>query len=243
MAAVLVETVSVNEASDLHPIDRVVVAKDLAATMPLTPQAERAQLFDALAELTQERRPTLTSEGKTTKVEVFPEIVAIFSEALRQEGLIEDSLLAARYRLCGPENAAAREEITQRTFAALPDALRTFRRDSSIKSYVLGIVGNQYQNWVRETAKNKSVADLPEDDLLAGAAIRSSLLLNKMEISDVLSDLAPKHRQMILLAFFDGLSAAEIKAQLGLSDGQYRNRRRQALKETAELLEERGHGR
>jgi RNA polymerase sigma-70 factor (ECF subfamily) len=211
--------------------------------MPLATQADRAQAFDALAELAQAAKPALTSEGKTAKVEVFPEIVAIFLEALKREGLIEDSLLAARYRLCGPENQLAREEITQRTFAAIPDALRTFRRDSSIKSYVLGIVGNQYQNWVRETAKDKNIADLPDDDRLAGAAIRSSLLLNRMEIGEVLNDLAPKHRQMILLAFFDGLSAAEIKANLGLSDGQYRNRRRQALKETAELLEERGHGR
>lgn len=242
MAAVLVKAMAIEHASDLHPIDRILAAHELAASVPNASKGEKAQLFDQLAELSQDGRPAMTSDGRTAKVEVFPEIVGIFLESLEKEGLVEASLLAPRYRLCGPENETARREITQRTFAALPEALRTFRRDAGVKSYVLGIVNNQYQNWVRETAKDKTIADLPEDDMLAGAALRSSLLLNKLEVGEVISDLAPKHRQMIVLAFFEGLSAAEIKTQLELSDGQYRNRRRQALKEMAELLEERGHG-
>ncbi len=242
MAAVLVEAMSIDE-SELHPIDRVLVARELAASIPDAASAEKSSLLDRLAVLAQDGRPVLNSEGKTEKVAVFPEIVGIFLEALESEGLIEASLLAPRYRLCGPANELARREIVQQTFAAIPAALQSFRGDASVKSYILGITGNQYQNWVRETAKNKSIADLPEDDRLAGAALRSSLLLNKLEISEVMSDLAPKHREIIVLAFFEGLSAADMKSRLGLSDGQYRNRRRQALKETAELLEERGYAR
>jgi len=242
MAAGLVKAMAIDKLSDLHPIDRILAANELATSILEASKAEKTRLFDGLAELAQDARPSMTSDGKTSKVEVFPEIVGIFLEALEKEGLVEASLLAPRYRLCGGENETARREITQRTFAAVPEALRTFRRDASVKSYVLGIVNNQYQNWVRETAKDKTIADLPEDDMLAGAALRSSLLLNKLEVGEVISDLAPKHRQMIVLAFFEGLSAAEIKSTLDLSDGQYRNRRRQALKEMAELLEERGHG-
>lgn len=228
--------------TELHPIDRVLVARELAASIPNAATAEKSSLLDRLAELAQDGQPVLNSEGKTEKVVLFPGIVGIFLEALEHEGLIEASLLAPRYRLCGPANELARREIVQQTFTALPEALRSFRRDASVKSYILGITNNQYQSWVRETAKNKSIADLPEDDELAGATLRSSLLLNKLEIGEVISDLAPKHREIIVLAFFEGLSAADIRSRLNLSDGQYRNRRRQALKETAELLEERGHG-
>lgn len=241
MAAILLNAMSI-EGADLHPIDRVIAAREVASLIPTAAKTEKWHLFDRLAELVQERRPGLTSDGKTERVAVFPEIVGIFLEALETERLIEASLLAPRYRLCGPENELARSEITQHTFAAIPDALRVFRGDAGVKSFLLGIVGNQYKNWVRQTAATKNLADLPEDDLLAGAAMRSSLLLNKLEIGEVMGDLAPRHREMIDLAFFQGLSAAEIREKLGLGDGPYRNRRRQALKEMAELLEERGYG-
>lgn len=243
MVAVLANRTHSGKLSDLHPIDRVIEARRLAELIPAATKEQKAPIFDSLAELTQEAQPALNSDGKTVKVETFPEIVQIFIEALQAEQLIERALLGPRYQLRGPENAAAREDITQRTYAAVPEALRGFRRDSGVKSYVLGIAANQYHGWVRETAKSNALDDLPDDDVLAGAVLRSSLLLNKLEIGEAMADLAPKHRQIINLTFFEGLSATEIRFRLDLTDGQYRNRRRQALKEMGELLEERGHGR
>ncbi len=242
MVAVLADKAGREDSSALHPIDRVIEARRLAGLVPNAAKEQKARLLDVLAILAQERRPVLDSRGKTAKVAVFPEIVQIFMETLEAEQLIESSLLGPRFQLRGPQNEAARREIAQRTYASIPDALRSFRGESGIKSYIFGIVGNQYQSWVRETAKNTSVVDLPEDDVLAGAALRSSLLLSKLEIGQAMADLAPKHREIVDLTFFKGLSAAEIRSKLDLTDGQYRNRRRQALKEIGELLEERGHG-
>jgi RNA polymerase sigma-70 factor (ECF subfamily) len=232
---------TVDEATGLHPIDRTDEARRLANAVLSTDRPERDRLLDQLACLAQVAPPLVDEHGRTEKVATYPEIASIFLQVVQAEQLVESSLLGHRYQLRGPENEPARREIAQRTFAAIPDALRAYRGDASIKSYVLGIVANQYRNWVRETARSRSLADLPEDDQLAGATLRSSLLLNKMEIGRAMVDLAPKHRQMIELAFFEGLSASDIQAKLGLTSGQYRNRRRQALKEMAELLEERGH--
>ncbi len=243
MVAVLANRTHSETTSSLHPIDRVIEARRLAELISIAPKQEQTRLFDSLAELAQDRRPVLNREGKTDKAEIFPEIVQIFIEALEAEQLIEHYLHSERCRLRGPQNTVAREEIAQRTYAAIPDALKGFRRDGGIKSYVLGIVANQYQSWVRETAKNNAMSDLPDDDVLAGAVLRSSLLLNKLEVGEVMADLAAKHREIINLTFFEGLSAAEIRAKLDLTEGQYRNRRRQALKEMGELLEERGYGR
>lgn len=231
-----------DEAVERDPIDRMVEARHLARLIPAATRPEKGQLLDDLARLAQQAPAGMSADGRVEKVTVFPEIVAVFLEAVRREELVEASLLGDRYQLRGPENESARREIAQRTFAAIPEALGRFRGEAGVKSYVLGIVSNQYQNWVRETAKSRTLADLPDDDRLAGASLRSSLLLNKMEIGRAMADLAPKHREMIELAFFEGLSAANIQTKLGLTSGQYRNRRRQALKEMAELLEERGHG-
>ncbi len=242
MVAVLADQMCSRQMADLHPIDRVIEARRLAVLLPAAPKDQKGRLLDSMAELAQEDRPVLDGNGKTEKVAVFPEIVQIFMEALQAEQLVESSLLGSRFRLRGPQNETARREIAQRTYAAIPEALRSFRRDGGIKSYLHGIVGNQYNSWVRETAKDNSVDDLPDDDMLAGAALRSSLLLSKLEIGQAMSDLAPKHREIINLTFFEGLSAAEIRSKLDLTEGQYRNRRRQALKEIGELLEERGHG-
>ena len=241
MEAVLANRMKADVTSDLPLIDRVVEAKRLVAQIASAPREQHASLFDSLAELTQKRRPVLNQEGKTDKVETFPPIIQIFMEALQTEQLVEHNLLGERYRLRGPQNDGARQEIAQRTYAAIPEALKGFRREGGITSYVFGITSNQYRVWIRETAKTNAIDDLPEDDVLAGAVLRSSLLLYKLEIGEAMADLAPKHREIINLTFFEGLSAAQIRAKLTLTEGQYRNRRRQALKEMGELLEERGH--
>lgn len=241
MTATLVGPVAAEEARGKHPIDRADEARRLAALVVSATGQEQDRLLDDLARLAQVCPPVLDGQGRTEKVATYPEIASIFLQAVQAEQLVESSLLGQRYQLRGPKNEPARREIAQRTFAAIPEALRGYRGDAGIKSYVLGIVANQYRNWVRETAKSRSLADLPEDDQMAGATLRSSLLINKMEIGRAMVDLAPKHRQMIELAFFEGLSASDIQTKLGLTSGQYRNRRRQALKEMSELLEERGY--
>ena len=229
MVAVLANKVRAEKLATLHPIDRVIEAKRLADLIPAAPKEQRARLFNSLVALAQEHQPVLNREGKTDKVETFPEIVQTFMEALQAEQLVESSLLGARYGLRGPQNEAIRQEIAQRTYAAIPESLKSFRREAGVMSYVLGIAANQYHGWVQETAKDATIDDLPENDVLAGAVLRSSMLLNKMEIGDVMADLAPKHREIINLTFFEGLSAGEIRTKLNLTEGQYRNRRRQAL--------------
>jgi RNA polymerase sigma-70 factor (ECF subfamily) len=60
-------------------------------------------------------------------------------------------------RLLGDEASA--EDVVQETFVALPAAIRSFRGDSALRTFVLGMVVNQARHHVRAAARRRATLE------------------------------------------------------------------------------------
>lgn len=59
-------------------------------------------------------------------------------------------------------------------------------------------------------------------------------------VADALAELSPRHREVIMLCYFQGLSVAEAAARLGVAEGTVKSRTHYALRSLRLVLEEKG---
>ncbi|RBM16709.1 RNA polymerase subunit sigma [Prauserella sp. PE36] len=59
-------------------------------------------------------------------------------------------------------------------------------------------------------------------------------------VADALGELSPRHREVLLLCFFQGMSVADAAAQLGIAEGTVKSRTHYALRALRLVLEEKG---
>jgi RNA polymerase sigma-70 factor (ECF subfamily) len=132
------------------------------------------------------------------------------------------------------------EDVTERTFVAALAAIDTFRDEgATFRAWLFRIAHNQLANALRARGRHRStsldaMAELSAGDdpaLLAGRAEEGRRLRG------ALGRLADDRRQVIVLRFVDGLSAREIGAVLGRSEGAVRVLQHRALRQMADLLE------
>ena len=133
------------------------------------------------------------------------------------------------------------EDVTERTFLAALAAIGTFRDEgASFRSWLFRIAHNQVANALR--SRNRRPADsLHRLDEPAGAADPATAVTDADEARAVrraLDRLPPDRRQALVLRFVDGLSAREIGAVLGRSEGAVRVLQHRALRELATALDD-----
>lgn len=59
-------------------------------------------------------------------------------------------------------------------------------------------------------------------------------------VADALSELSPRHREVLGLCYFHGLSVADVAARLGVAEGTVKSRTHYALRALRLVLEEKG---
>lgn len=123
------------------------------------------------------------------------------------------------------------EDATQETFLIAGKRLRTFRWDSTMKTWLFGIAINVARNRSRKRENPlPNVSDVecpdPTDGLIAAGVLK-----------DALSKLSSEHREVVLLHEMDGLNYEECAQVLGVPAGTVKSRLHHAFRRLRELIE------
>jgi RNA polymerase sigma-70 factor (ECF subfamily) len=146
-------------------------------------------------------------------------------------------------RLTG--NAAEAEELSQDGFVSAYRALRSFRGESSFKSWLYRILINQY----RDRARSRRREELRLVAVRAGEERRQELAgergaseLHADELSDVVKEkielLPDRQREVLVLHLYQGLDYHEIASALGCTYDDVKMNLSLARKRLKELLKE-----
>jgi RNA polymerase sigma-70 factor (ECF subfamily) len=128
-------------------------------------------------------------------------------------------------RLLGDDAAA--EDVVQEVFLSLPGALRGFRGDSDVHSFLLGISVKKARGQMRVAMRRRRLLECyaacerpgprdPEQELAQRELARQLL-----EAMDALST---AHREAFVLCELESLSAGEAARVLGVPEGTVRTR-------------------
>ena len=131
------------------------------------------------------------------------------------------------------------EDATERTFMAALAAIDSYRDEgSTFRSWLFRIAHNQLVNALRSRGRRRArsldgvaepIADVDPAGVV-GIAEESRRLRRALEA------LPDDRRQVVILRFVDGLSAREIGAVLGRSEGAVRVLQHRALRQLAGIL-------
>ena len=136
-------------------------------------------------------------------------------------------------RLIGDVEAS--EDILQEVFVAVWQGARTFRRRSSVKTWIYRIAHNQTVSWLRRQKRIDAVKDTSID---SPPDPEESLEVNwrANEVREAIEQLSPAHRATVELVFAQGLSYAEIGEILGCPVGTVKSRISNATRQLSRIL-------
>jgi RNA polymerase sigma-70 factor (ECF subfamily) len=131
------------------------------------------------------------------------------------------------------------EDATERTFLAALGAIDRFRDEgSTFRSWLFTIAHNQIANALRSRARRPTAPldGVPEPVADADPGREAGAAEDARRVRRALAELSEDRRQVVVLRFVDGLSAREIGAVLGRSEGAVRVLQHRALRELATIL-------
>ncbi|NIJ11667.1 RNA polymerase sigma-70 factor (ECF subfamily) [Saccharomonospora amisosensis] len=91
--------------------------------------------------------------------------------------------------------------------------------------------------WRSAAARSEVATDVPPESAVPDDTERA---VQGWIVADALGELSPRHREVLLLCFFQGLSVADAAARLGVAEGTVKSRTHYALRALRLVLEEKG---
>ena len=131
------------------------------------------------------------------------------------------------------------EDATERTFLSALGAVDRFRDDgASFRSWLFRIAHNELANRLRDRGRHGTTAidAHPEPAVDEDPARLAAEAEEARRVRLAVSMLPDDRRQVVVLRFVDGLSAREIGAVLGRSEGAVRVLQHRALRDLARML-------
>jgi len=136
-----------------------------------------------------------------------------------------------RYALTLLRNLHLAEEVVQETMVAIWRGAGSFKGGSRVSTWIFGIARNQAHALLRREVRGERV---PEEPLTlpdpAEAVEREGRVLS------ALAELPPDQREVVVLAFYEGLSYREIASLLGVPEGTVKSRMHLAKRKLREAL-------
>ena len=128
----------------------------------------------------------------------------------------------AVYRFCarrlGPARAA---DAAQDTFLTAQRAIRRFRGESSLRTWLLGIALNE----CRRAIRRGGAEPLPlEVDLVCPSAEGEASVVDRQALAAALARLSEDHRDVVVLHELQGLTYEEVAAVLRVPVGTVKSR-------------------
>jgi RNA polymerase sigma-70 factor, ECF subfamily len=131
------------------------------------------------------------------------------------------------------------EDATERTFVAALAAIDGYRDDgATFRAWLFRIAHNELANALRSRQRQRAawLETVPEPVTQADPAGLLTIAEEARGLRRALEQLPEGRRQVVVLRFVDGLSAREIGAVLGRSEGAVRVLQHRALRQLAEML-------
>ena len=147
------------------------------------------------------------------------------------------------------KNHADADDVMQETFIKVYRSIRTFRKDAAFETWLYRITVNEALNFVkrRERQRTSTLETASEADYEASTRYRAQLAndphahAEKVElrhhVTEAVNSLSLKHRTVVILHEFEGLTHAEIASILNCSEGTVRSRLHYARKKLRTLLQ------
>ena len=146
------------------------------------------------------------------------------------------------------QNHADAEDVMQETFLKVYRSIRTFRKDAAFETWVYRIAVNAALNFVkrRERRQESTIETTAEAEFAVDLRYRAAhasdphVHAEKAElrryVTAAVSSLSMKHRTVVILHEFEGLTHAKIASILNCSEGTVRSRLHYARKKLRTLL-------
>ncbi len=144
-------------------------------------------------------------------------------------------------RLVGDEMAA--EDIVHETFVTLPRAIRRFRGEASLRSFLIGVAANHSRRFVRSAIRRRRASErLAEHDAMLPTTIDATDELIRKRMADrllsALDTLPLDQRIVFVLCEVEQRSSVEVSAIVDAPEGTVRTRLFHAKRKLRELLED-----
>lgn len=145
-------------------------------------------------------------------------------------------------RMLGDESAA--EDVVHDAFVALPAAIRRFRGDSALETFIISIAVNLCRRHIRSAIRGRrAVERLRQREVLA--PVRSpEYETRRRQLADALrrglATLSVDHREVFVLCAVEERTSREVAEILDVPDGTVRTRLFHARKKLRVFLEQEG---
>ena len=156
--------------------------------------------------------------------------------------------LAYRLAIQITKNHEDANDVMQDTFLKVYESIGSFRKESAFETWLYRIIVNQALNMVkrRERRRESSFSDANEIDLrfnLPGSSSYASSPHDDVEkkelqkwVTQAVDSLSAKHRTVVILHEFEGLTHPQIATILNCSEGTVRSRLHYARRKLRDLL-------
>ena len=135
-------------------------------------------------------------------------------------------------------NSADAEDVLQESLIGAFTGLRSFRAESSVKTWLTRILIRQVARFFRKRGRRRVVPFDPQSMVGPTVGPAESTHDAQVDVHRAMEKLAPEHREVIVLREFHGLAYDEIAEVLELPQGTVESRLWRARRALAELLKE-----
>ncbi|HKQ71078.1 MAG TPA: RNA polymerase sigma factor [Polyangiaceae bacterium] len=144
-------------------------------------------------------------------------------------------------RLLG--DASAAEDMVHEVFLGVPKAIRNFKGDSTLRTFLIAIAVNMSRHHVRAATRRRAAVErMAREPVRASGDPEGSAMREQaaMALMRALDDLSHDHRVAFVLCEVEERSSSEVAAIVGVPEGTVRTRVFHAKKKLRESLEAAG---